>query len=123
MGGALGLLLGLLSAGFLSIIQTAAEVDTALDWRLITFTLALSLLTSVVFGLAPAFRASRSELVSALKDRTAASNRAGRRLGLRKLLIVPQVALSLSVLICAGLCLRSLQKLYAVDVGFKLHEC
>jgi macrolide transport system ATP-binding/permease protein len=92
-------------------------LDNRLDWRVLGFTLGISLLTGLLFGLAPALSASRLDLVSALKDE---STRGGtvRRLSLRNLLVVGQVALSLIVLVGAGLCVRSLQKLQAIDAGF-----
>ena len=102
-GGLLGLFLGIEAARCLSVLQPQVEFTAGLDWRLIVFTLVVSLITGLVFGLMPAFQAAREELVSALKDRTAASGPSRRSRGLRQFLVVPQVALSLAVLICAGL--------------------
>ncbi len=93
-------------------------LDNRLDWRVLGFTLAISLLTGILFGLAPALKASRLDLVSGLKDETTLLGKRGRRLSLRNLLVVGQVALSLIVLVGAGLCVRSLQKLQAIDAGF-----
>ena len=118
VGGGLGLLLGTWSARLLSVLQPQVEFSARLDGRLIVFTLFLSLVTGLVFSLMPAFRVATGELLSAMKDRTATSGASGRGSGLRQLLVVPQVALSLAVLVCAGLCVRSLQKLRAIDVGF-----
>jgi putative ABC transport system permease protein len=92
-------------------------IDNRLDLRVLGFTLAISLLTGIFFGLAPALIASRPDLVSALKDETTLLGK-GRRVSLRNLLVVGQVALSVIVLVGAGLCVRSLQKLQAVDAGF-----
>jgi predicted permease len=93
-------------------------LDNRLDWRVLGFTLVNSLLTGILFGLAPAVRASRPDLVSALKDESTLLGNRVRRLSLRNLLVVGQVALSLMVLVGAGLCVRSLQNLQAIDVGF-----
>jgi predicted permease len=88
------------------------------NWRVAGFAGLLSLLTGVCFGLLPALQASRPDLVLALKDEGAL--RADRRSFTlsRRALIVAQVALSVVVLIAAGLFLRSLNKLFAIDPGF-----
>jgi len=93
-------------------------LDNRLDLRALGFTLAISLLTGILFGLAPALSASRPDLVSALKDETTLLGKGVRRLSLRNLLVVAQVALSVIVLVGAGLCVRTLQKLQAIDAGF-----
>ena len=77
------------------------------------------MLTGIVFGLAPALQSTRPDVVAALKDEAAGLGGHVRRLSLRNLLVVAQVALSILVLVGAGLCLRSLQKLLAVDAGFE----
>ena len=94
-------------------------VDFAVDARVLGFTLLVSVFTGVVFGLVPALRASHPELVPALKDATprAASLRL-RRLTSRNALIVAQVALSLVLLISAGLFLRSLSRARSMSPGF-----
>lgn len=87
-----------------------------LSYRTFVFALMASLATALVFGLVPALRASRPDLLPALKDE---SNSAGpARSRLRSVLVVAQVSLSLASLIAAGLFLRSLQKAQAVDPGF-----
>jgi predicted permease len=78
----------------------------------------LSLLTALLFGLAPALRATRPDLVGALKNEPAVYGR-GRRLGMRNTLVVVQVALSLVLLVSAGLFLRSLQNASSIDIGMK----
>ncbi len=92
--------------------------DFAMDTRVLFFSLALSLLTGIIFGLAPAWRASRPDLVPALKDEALALDERTRRLSLRNLLVVAQVALSLVLLIAAGLFLRSFQQAQAIRPGF-----
>src|SRR5205085_7252345 len=96
--------------------------DFSLDKTVLGFTLLLSVLTGLVFGIAPALQASNPDLVAALKDETAlvpgAGRRGARRLTLRNLLVVAQVALSLVLLVSAGLFLRSLQQAQRIDPGF-----
>jgi len=88
------------------------------DARILGFTAAVSLLTGVLFGLAPAWRATRVRLNASLKDKTQNLVGGQTRLGLGKLLIVSQIALSLLLLVGAGLFVRSLQKLRQVETGF-----
>jgi putative ABC transport system permease protein len=76
------------------------------------------LLTGIVFGLAPALESSRPDLVPALKDETALLDQKSRRLSLRNTLVIAQVALSLVLLVGAGLFLRSLWEMRSVSVGF-----
>jgi predicted permease len=94
-----------------------------LDSRVMIFTGALSLLTGLLFGLAPAIRASKPNLVPALKNETApvAGSPRGvlRWVTLRQALVVAQVALSLIALVAAGLFLRSLQSTQRIDPGFE----
>ena len=88
-----------------------------LDWRVLLFTAGVALLTSVATGLAPAYRLSKTELRDCLQEGVRASgNIASSRL--RGLLIVSEVALSLTLLISAGLLLRSLSRLLVVSPGF-----
>src|SRR5256712_3219095 len=93
-------------------------IDLQLDGRVLLFTLLVSLLTGVVFGLIPALQASRPDLVVELKERTGQPGQSGRRVNLRSLLVVAQVALSLVSLIGAGLFLRSLRNTERIDPGF-----
>src|SRR5262249_32118544 len=82
----------------------------------LVFTLALTLATGVLFGLAPALQVRRPDLVSALKAAAMAPSR--RRLGLRTVTVVGQVAFSLLLLIGTGLFLRSLDRASRIDPGF-----
>ena len=91
-------------------------LDARLDWRVLAFTATLSLLTGLLFGLVPAWRSSKPNLTVALKEESGAAG-SGRTRG-RGALISAQIALSLVVLVCAGLCVRSLQKLQRIDAGF-----
>ncbi len=120
LSGALGLLLAQWGARLLLAYlpqEQTATFDLAPDAKVLGFTLMISLLTSLLFGLAPAIGSTRLDLNSSLKD--AVGGNAGRsRLTPHKLLIVTQAALSLFLLIGAGLFVRSLQNLKSLDAGF-----
>jgi predicted permease len=90
----------------------------SIDLRVLLFALGLSLLAGIVFGLAPALRASRPALIPALKDDAAAFFERTKLFSLRNLLVVTQVALSVVLLIAAGLFLRSLRQAQTIDPGF-----
>jgi predicted permease len=120
MGGVAGLMVAIWLTDLLLLFKPTQSfaLEGGLDRRVLIFSLTLSLLTGIVFGLAPAFQTSKPDLVAALKDESATAGRGARRMSLRNLLVVLQVALSLLVLVSAGLCVRSLQKLVAIDAGF-----
>ncbi len=120
-GGAIGiafanvatrLLLRLVSSG-----PETLPLNVELNTPLLLFTLAVTLLTAALFGTVPAFRATRLKLTDSLKDGRGTSSGAARS-PLARALIVTQVALSLVLLVCAGLFLRSLVNLDRVDTGF-----
>ena len=93
-----------------------------IDWRVLGFTLAVSLLTGILFGLFPAFSASRSDLNSTLKE---SSNRSGtgfRQGKARSLLVVSEVSLALVLLIGAALLIRTFIALHEVGPGFDAHN-
>ena len=92
--------------------------EVGIDFRVMAFTCFIALLTGVFFGLAPALRASRVDLNEVLKEggRSGASGRGGHRT--RKLLVVSEVALSLLLLIGAGLLIRSYQRVWSAYPGF-----
>ncbi|HEY6400702.1 MAG TPA: FtsX-like permease family protein, partial [Blastocatellia bacterium] len=92
-----------------------SDVDLSLNWRVLAFTFAVSLLTGALFGLAPAWRATSPDLATSLKQSRRATGAVSR---LSKGLIVAQVALSLLLLTGAGLFIRTLYNLQRVDVGF-----
>lgn len=93
-------------------------IRTTPDPRILAFTFGISILTGVLFGLAPALQATKPDIAPTLKDQ--ASNVMGGGSGLRKTLVTAQVALSLLLLIGAGLFARSLQNLRGLDSGMKL---
>jgi predicted permease len=92
-------------------------LDLPIDLRVLGFTIAVSLLTGILFGLAPALRVTRVDLTPALKDNARSLASASRPL-LTKALIVVQVSISLVLMIGAALLVRTLNNLEAVDVGF-----
>ncbi|HTS13933.1 MAG TPA: ABC transporter permease [Candidatus Limnocylindrales bacterium] len=98
---------------------------TGLDLRVLGFTIGISLLTGILFGLAPAFRGAQVDLTPALKEGSGISSSLGhgaRRFTIANALVVTQVALAIIVLIGAGLLVRTLQNLRSIDVGFDAHN-
>ncbi|HEX5888287.1 MAG TPA: ABC transporter permease [Pyrinomonadaceae bacterium] len=90
--------------------------DVEVDWRVLLFSLGVSLLSGAVFGLAPALQATRPALSQALRETSAQGGAARTRL--RSVLVVAQIAISLVVLIVAGLVVRTLQQLQTMNPGF-----
>jgi len=122
IGGLLGVLFALwIKDGLLLVTEWAGrEVNSAipvLDLRVLAFTLGLSFLTGIIFGIVPAMRATQLDLTPALKDTGRGSSAIGRSL-LSKSLVVVQVSLSVLLLIGAGLLIRTLRNLQHVDPGF-----
>ncbi len=126
-GAALGVILASWGArGLAAFVATnsysSLKIDLHPDATVLVFTVAVALLTGIGFGLAPAFRGTRINVAPALKENagslSAASHVGGRRFGLGSSLVVAQVALSMVVLIGAGLMLRTLDKLRSIDPGF-----
>lgn len=122
LGGAAGLLLAWVSNLAIERIQLPFPVELALgltlDVRVVLFTLALSTLAAVAFGLAPAFDATRTNLSSALGEESRGSSAGVSKRRLRDALVVAQVALSLVLLICSGLAVRSMRNAHLIDPGF-----
>ena len=114
-----------IAAGLASLVarvQPPLPIDLGLavspDWRVLTFTLVAAVLTGIVFGLIPALRASRPDLVPALKDGGASSGRRGR-LELRDGLVVVQMAFSLVLIVGGALLVRSLSAAGRVQLGYE----
>jgi putative ABC transport system permease protein len=128
-GGILGLLLGFVGVRALLAISPAGlprigedGSQIGLDWRVLGFTLLVSLLTGVLFGLFPAFSVSRTDLNSTLKD---SSNRAGtgiRHGRVRAVLVISEVLLAVVLLIGSALLIRTFVALHAVNPGFDSHN-
>lgn len=119
LGGVAGSLLAIWGV---RLLVTIFESDTSLplfpDARVLLFTIGISLLTGLLFGLIPALRGMRVQATAALKGAGRSTREAGSRFGLGKGLIAGQVALSLLVLFAACLLVRSLRKLMAQDFGY-----
>ena len=121
-GGLAGLILNLWLVNVLTALKPAVplpvNVEFHTDWRVLSFTLLLSVLAGIIFGLVPALQASRHDLVPALKDHSQQLGDRRRMFSLRNALVIGQVALSIVVLIGAGLFLRSLNHARAINPGF-----
>jgi len=122
LGAAVGLALAFWTArllpAFLPPYAGQMSFDTRPDAVVLGFTLALTVITTGLFGLAPTLQASKSDMVGALKGDTATLGRGQRKVSLRHALVITQVALSTVALISAGLFVRSLRESYKADPGF-----
>ncbi len=128
-GGALGLGLSLAATKYLATyLATPGSRNLPLgfpivmDWRVLVFTFAISVLTGLMFGIFPALQLSRTNINQVLRDEGRGSTGGQRRMQLKGLLVIGQVALSLLLLICAGLLVRSFSQLMRVDPGFDAHN-
>jgi putative ABC transport system permease protein len=124
--GALGGLAGLMLAIWLHRLLLAfspQEIprldEITLDYRVLAFNAALALLTGVIVGLLPAIQGSKVDLIGSLKDDVQKIGTGASALSLKSTLIAGEIALSLVLLIGAGLLLRSLTKVLSVDAGFE----
>lgn len=119
-GGGAGLAAAAWLGGFLSgrleFAPIPIYVDLSADYRVAAFAFGAAIMASLIFGLGPAWRASRLDLVPALKEGTAGAGLSRSRT--RRFLVTAQVAVSTVLLVCAGLCLRSLAQTNAIDPGF-----
>jgi predicted permease len=113
-GGGTQYLLKLLASG-----RTTVLLDAQPDARVLIFTGLLSVLTALLFGLAPALRASRMDLIPALKEGGRGAEFGGSRQRLSRGMMVAQIALSLILLVGAGLFLRTLRNLHSINLGFE----
>ena len=123
MGGAGGLLVAYWSIPALLSLKPATipvSIDAPLDWRVFSFALFASLLSGVAFGVMPALRSTRRDLLPALKDGRGLDG--PRRSRLRGSIVVAQITVCLVLLISAGLCVRSLFNARSIDPGFSTHN-
>jgi predicted permease len=122
LGGSLGILVAVWGIRFLTLLlvngDTHFVLHPDLNWHVLCVTAALSLLTGVLFGLAPALQSTRVDVLPALKQVRASESRSRIRLGLSHVLVVSQIGLSLLMLAAAGLFVRTLVNLKSVELGF-----
>ncbi len=123
LGGLLGLVIASWTTrfllGFLPTSDTPHVISGSIDYRILVFNFGLSLVTGLVFGLVPALRSTKPNLAPTLKDQVGAVVGASGGVRLRKGLVVAQVAVSVLLLIGAGLFIRSLRNLRLLDLGLK----
>ena len=121
LGGIAGLLLAIWGVATLVALiprDTPRIEEIRLDYRVVLFTLGISILTGVLFGLAPAFQAAKSDLTDALKEGGRGASEGRHRVHLRSLLVISEFALALILLIGSGLMIKSFLRLQEVKPGF-----
>ena len=121
LGGALGVMFAIWGIRFLTLLlangQENFTLHAELNWHVLGVAVALSLLTGVLFGLAPALQSTSVDVMPALKELRAASH-GFRRVSLSRVLVVGQIAISLLLLVAAGLFVRTLANLESIELGF-----
>jgi putative ABC transport system permease protein len=124
-GGALGSLIAIWSTRAIGSLVPADLATTVhdlshipVDWRVFAFTLALSVVTGIVFGLAPALTASKPDLIQALRNSRSVGLMGFGLRSFRGWLVVSELALAMILLVAAGLLVRSFEKLNAIELGF-----
>ncbi|MFL6333871.1 MAG: ABC transporter permease [Pyrinomonadaceae bacterium] len=120
-GGAAGLLLSVWGVEAIIKLSPATVprlAETSIDGRVFFFALGVSILTGLVFGLAPALQASKTDLAESLKEGGRSGSAGARRNRLRSALVVAEVALSLVLLVGAGLLIKSFRQLVTTDPGY-----
>ena len=127
IGGAVGVALAFMLMQMFRLMPPPAgalpiALQPSLDRNVLAFSLGLSMITGVIFGVAPAWQASRPDLVPALKDETSVVDRRGGRFNLKQGLVVVEVAMAVILLIGAGLFVRSLRATQAIDPGIAASE-
>jgi putative ABC transport system permease protein len=123
LGGALGLVFAHWGTDALPrFLPQNATLEIEPDWRMLGFTLVVTVLTGLLFGLAPALQATSLDLIPSLKNDAVGVAGGRRRWELRRLLVVLQVALSVVLLVSGGLFVRSLRSLKAIDHGYTIDQ-
>ncbi|HEY7305241.1 MAG TPA: ABC transporter permease [Bryobacteraceae bacterium] len=123
-GGIIGLAVAVAGIRFLIWLLTGnnpadLHLHVVLDWRILVFTIAVALVTGILFGLAPAIQAMRVDITPALKEtRASTPHKRGRRIGLSQFLVVAQIALSLLLVLGSAIFVRTLANLHSVEIGF-----
>jgi putative ABC transport system permease protein len=121
-GGAVGLLLAVWWSDLLVALgkdDIPRALEVGIDWRVLGFTAGVSIITGLIFGLAPAFHSSKTELVESLKEGGRGSSEGSRRIRLRNVLMVGELAAALVLLVIAGLLIQSLWRLQKVNSGLR----
>jgi putative ABC transport system permease protein len=121
IGGLLGLGLTLWGISLVSSLGSKINPmfqDIQLDTRVLLFTLGISIVTGLIFGLAPALQISKPNLTESLKEGGRGSGAGGSRNRLRSALVVSEIAMTLVLLVCAGLLIRTVMQLRNVNTGF-----
>jgi predicted permease len=125
IGGALGLAFAIWGIRFLTFLLANGREDftlhPTLNWHVLGAASALSLLTGLLFGLAPALQSTRVDVIPALKEARAGQpgpQHSFRRISLSQLLVVTQIGISLLMLVAAGLFVRTLSNLQSIELGF-----
>ena len=121
LGGVLGVVAAIWGIRFLTLLlangQPGFALHAELNWHVLGMAAALSLVTGVLFGLAPALQSTRLDMVPALKEIHAGETRTRSPLSLSHVLVVSQIGLSLLMLVAAGLFMRTLKNLQSVELG------
>ena len=122
IGGILGVLVAIWGMRFLTLLLAAGQPNLTLradlNWHVLGLAAGLSVLTGILFGLAPAIQSTRVDVTPALKEIRAEERRSRFRVSLSQLLIAAQIALSLLILVAAGLFVRTLSNLQSINLGF-----
>ncbi len=123
VGGTVGLVLAVWWSDLLIALgkeNIPRAVNVGMDWRVLGFTLGISVLTGLIFGLVPAFHSSKTELVESLKEGGRGTSEGGRRNLMRSILVVSELAIAVVLLVCAGLLIKSLWRLQSVKSGMQI---
>lgn len=125
-GGGLGLVLAIWWSDLLVSLgkqDIPRALQVGVDWRVLGFTVGVSLLTGIVFGLVPALHSSKTQLTETLKEGArGGSGEGARRNRVRNVLVVGELAIAVVLLVCAGLLIQSLWRLRQVSPGFDPHN-
>jgi putative ABC transport system permease protein len=122
VGGAVGLLLAVWWSDLLVALgkdDIPRAVQVAIDWRVLGFTIGVSVLTGLIFGMVPAFHSSKTALVESLKEGGRGTGEGARRNRVRSLLVVVELAIAVVLMVSAGLLIQSLWRLQNVNSGLQ----
>ena len=125
VGGGVGLLLAVWWSDLLIALgkeDIPRAVQVGIDWRVLSFTAVVSILTGLIFGLVPAFHSSKTELTDSLKESGRGAGTGARRNRMRSALVVSELAIAVILLVGAGLLIQSLWRLQRVNSGLQPHN-